>query len=977
MIMFLLTCLVLLSIPAAAQDTGHGSYSPVRHIDLGVTSLTLNPGESYEFQITYEPADPSIRTLTWYVTDERVIRVDPMTAVVTALADGEAGIFAESMDGFSHAVCTVTVGAAAAKDGSVSKSGEDNPLLSARDMKKITAAGLRDYLSFLADVPFGEDGLGNVTPRWFDVVAAVKAGKEAEQSELALSLGVEQSYPLPDLHAVTLAGQFEAILAYIKDNPDLVEVYDFGPVWIDEPDPDVSDDIKKAVGLQGEVEGLTNVSTAHDLGLTGKGRTIAVFDTGLDYRHEQFMKDGKSRVLYEACYSGSGSENAKKFVSVCKDGSTGAGASGAFNALDRRDFNHGSHVTGIAAGRDGIAPDASIISVQVFSQVVWDCTGDDLKKNSCGGDHADQCCSCTSLASNQARAYQYLLDLAKKGVKIDALNLSLGGDEGYTGVCDKDYPEKKKNFDAILKVGILPVVAAGNESLNEQLIQPACLSNAYVVGGLMADASDDPRLRNSSNHHTHVDITAPGTDMYSAYFTQESDKSMGYMSGTSMAAPVATGAIAIVKQLYPGMSSQDAGRFLQEISTKTVNARWNGKTFGYDKPILTFTNILKGISIKDDKISVSGQTVNVTIDRIKQTSKYTVKVTDLDTKKPVTVKTTTSQSKDGNYTYLKIDGQGKFTEDHVYRLEITRYLQVKGQKEKITSQIVKYFCPFSTAITVSAVPYDTRVNLTAFPGTSFTNKGIKYIVRDAETNEVMIDYDAETASMLLNATGLENGRLYNAVAKPFRVVTVNRKSVTLWGEESKPVSFIPLSAPLYSKASWEKNGNVTISCSADPAASGILVLYRTKGGELKKGCSSIPGSFSCLIPKLDVNGSYQFYVMKYKNTKGGTGYSTSVVINRNFPETNQEEPGKIQVHTEKGKTTVYSLFSKDDNGISVLRINGNTFEKFCEGAGYFCAGAAVSPDSQGSYYVMRYSESNGTKTYTPGIFVNNMFSIVE
>ena len=126
-----------------------------------------------------------------------------------------------------------------------------------------------------------------------------------------------------------------------------------------------------------------------------------------------------------------------------------------------------------------------------------------------------------------------------------------------------------------------------------------------------------------------------------------------------------------------------------------------------------------------------------------------------------------------------------------------------------------------------------------------------------------------------------------------------------------------------------------------------------------------------------MNGSYQFYVMKYKNTKGGTGYSTSVVINRNFPETNQEEPGKIQVHTEKGKTTVYSLFSKDDNGISVLRINGNTFEKFCEGAGYFCAGAAVSPDSQGSYYVMRYSESNGTKTYTPGIFVNNMFSIVE
>ena len=975
----ILACLVLLTLPSAAQDTRPGSSSPVTHIDLGVTALTLEPGESYEFHITYEPADTNITTLSWYVTDERVVRVDPMDAVVTALAEGEARIFAQSMDGFSHAVCTVTVGSAAPKDISVMKSGSDVLGLSARDKKKITARSLLDYISFLSDALLDADTLENVTPRWFDVVAAVRPGKETKQSELALSLGVEQSYPLPDLHSVTLAGPFEAILAYIKDNPDLINVYEFGPVWIDDPVPEEldSDSIQKAIGLQGEVEGLTHVSVAHNLGLTGKGRTIAVMDTGLDYQHDQFKgKDGKSRVIYEACFSGAGSGKDKQYISVCENGSTGPGSSGAFKAYDRRDFNHGAHVTGIAAGKGGIAPDASIISVQIFSQVVWNCKEDELKKNACDKPHENQCCSSTALNSSSARAYQYLIDLIKKDeVKIDAVNLSIGGNTGYAGVCDEFYPQKKNFFDALRKAGVLPVVAAGNESLTEQLVEPACLSNAYVVGGLMNDASNDPRIRNDSNHHKNVDITAPGTKVYSAYFTPESNKTMGYMSGTSMATPVVTGAIALVKQLYPGMSPQDAGRFLQEISTKTVFARWNGQSFSYKKPILTFTNILKGFSIPDDRITASGQTVTVTIDRIMKTSKYSVKVIDLDTKQPVDdVKLTTTRSEDGNNTILTIDGQNHFTENHVYRLETTRYLQIKGQTDPLTSQTVNYFTPFSKAITVSAVPLDTRGHLTAFPGNTFKNKGIQYIVTDAETNDVLVRFNLDEASNLLNLSGMVNGRLYKMAAKPYRKVTINRKNVTLWSNESKQVSFIPLSAPLYSKISWDKSGNAVITCPADPAANGIRVFYRTKNGKLLDGCKSAPGKFTCPIKNLDPKGAYQFYVMKYKTVKGTTGYSSGVVINRNFPEAKLEGPGKIHVHTEQGKTTVYSQYSEKENGISVLKLNGDKFELFCEGKGNSCSHPAVSADSQGMYYIMNYRESDGTKTYSDGIFVNNNFT---
>ena len=158
------TLMILLTMPACGQNTQPGSIMPVTDIDLGVTALTLDPGESYSFQITYEPADSAVRTLSWYVTDENVVRVDPMTDTVTALEEGEARIFAESMDGSSYAVCTVTVGSAISKDGSAMKSGSDVLGLSARDLKKVTAASLKDYINFLADSALGEDGLNNATP---------------------------------------------------------------------------------------------------------------------------------------------------------------------------------------------------------------------------------------------------------------------------------------------------------------------------------------------------------------------------------------------------------------------------------------------------------------------------------------------------------------------------------------------------------------------------------------------------------------------------------------------------------------------------------------------------------------------------------------------------------------------------------------------------------------------------------------------
>ena len=119
-----------------------------------------------------------------------------------------------------------------------------------------------------------------------------------------------------------------------------------------------------------------------------------------------------------------------------------------------------------------------------------------------------------------------------------------------------------------------------------------------------------PMIAAYSDHHDMVDILAPGTNIYSANLVNtnwEGNYSCEYdcygeMDGTSEAASVTGGALALLMEAFPGKTFDAYKSMLQEMSTISVNRRnsnthdnltnddGTGTQFEFDKPILDFSD---------------------------------------------------------------------------------------------------------------------------------------------------------------------------------------------------------------------------------------------------------------------------------------------------------------------------------------------------------------------------------------------------
>lgn len=182
------------------------------------------------------------------------------------------------------------------------------------------------------------------------------------------------------------------------------------------------------------------------------------------------------------------------------------------------DNGHGTHVAGIAAAIDnaigviGVGPDISLYAVKVL--------------NKAG----------SGWLSDIIEGLQWCID---KGVQV--VNMSLG-----------TYSEVQAFHDAIIATynkGIVLVGAAGNDGVSTPLY-PAAYAEVIAVA-----ASDiNNQIIWWSNWGPHIDLTAPGVNIFSTY----KGSSYKTLSGTSMATPHAAATAALVLSIPVGANDSNA-----------------------------------------------------------------------------------------------------------------------------------------------------------------------------------------------------------------------------------------------------------------------------------------------------------------------------------------------------------------------------------------------------------------------------------
>ncbi len=257
----------------------------------------------------------------------------------------------------------------------------------------------------------------------------------------------------------------------------------------------------------------------------GRRAVIAIIDTGIDYSHEDL---GNAMWINSEEIAGNGiDDDGNGYVDDMYGWNFYNNNNQVF--ISSNEDSHGTHCAGtILATKDngvGIAGIASGANVKIMS----------LK--ALGGENG------VGSTYSIIKAIEYAED---NGAVI--CNLSLG-----TTANDPSL------YKAIAKSGMLFVIAAGNgdgynmvgRNVDISPIYPGAYNLENII--TVANIKSDGTLDSSSNYGiTAVDIAAPGN-----YILSTTPGSYGYMTGTSMAAPMVSAVCAMVYSYYEDITLKD------------------------------------------------------------------------------------------------------------------------------------------------------------------------------------------------------------------------------------------------------------------------------------------------------------------------------------------------------------------------------------------------------------------------------------
>ncbi len=172
------------------------------------------------------------------------------------------------------------------------------------------------------------------------------------------------------------------------------------------------------------------------------------------------------------------------------------------------------------------------------------------------------------------------------GVEIDVVNMSLGAQIDY---CPTYMQEA---IDYAVGKGITVVVAAGNNSVDASNFTPANCENVINVGAVTRRGEQS----DFSNYGSKVDVSALGSVVLSAGTNPDSDYS--YWFGTSFAAPIQTGIIAMGLGLDPSLTPNEIEGLVKQ-HTNPLSSTPNYMGTGVIDALSFYNAVEDGIVVQD------------------------------------------------------------------------------------------------------------------------------------------------------------------------------------------------------------------------------------------------------------------------------------------------------------------------------------------------------------------------------------------
>jgi len=285
-----------------------------------------------------------------------------------------------------------------------------------------------------------------------------------------------------------------------------------------------------------------NVAAVHApelwaLGATGKGVVVAAMDTGVDLAHPELRR--KWRGGANSWFDPHGEE------------------SSPYDAL-----GHGTQAMGVvvAGAGLGVAPDARWIAARLYN----------------GDGRASM--------SDIHRAFQWLMDPDGDPATIDAPDVvnaswALGG--RGAGACDLEFSD---DIRALRSAGIAVVFAAGNDgpgagTSNSPGNNPGVLS-VGAVDSELAIARQTSRGPSACDGAVFPRLVAPGVQIRTTDLSHGGLPSYTVASGSSLAAPHATGVLALLAGAFPQASVVELEAALVR-GAKDLGARGEDNNYGH------------------------------------------------------------------------------------------------------------------------------------------------------------------------------------------------------------------------------------------------------------------------------------------------------------------------------------------------------------------------------------------------------------